>query len=878
MRIKDFLLLLDSILKIYKSDLFDKKWYIENYNDLSKAYKIFPAIHYSLYGWREGRNAGPKFNTITYIEKYSDVKTLGINPLYHYEKYGKYENRNLNVEYKKNIQVNKSEIYKMVYQSKLFDMQWYSNNYLYTHPTVSSVSSFVTRIYDLNPGPAFNTNEYKILNKDIGNIAPFVHYEEIGKYEDRGISFADIVFQNNMYEIEKCILFKNREKELNNIISVFYVSHNGLHLTANLMLLLKALSDISDFVVVVSDADISDIDTKKLQSACNVLLIDSKCNDSFMAYKKGYNYIKDEIIRNDDSIIFMNHLNIGPIYQLDCLLNIKKDNKFDICGLHYKQSSINRYLEPNFYMINKTVYESELFNNFMNNLYHDVSYANNYYYNGLLLYNILEQLNVKIISIIPENIIIKNKLNRSIIDEYKIPFITQNMLFYLSNYEKNSILSYIKQLNQSIDINIDNIINITTNSKKYIPPYSIYNNYSKKLLEIQRKYLKHKKINIYFLVNMVSMFPAEEVMCKFLNDANYSVKLVIIPDIRFGNIEMYKIYNQAYNELSKKYSNILISAVEIDDTTFEIKKWTNPFYDADIICYPSPYNVSYSVYNPYYAVQAKILSFIINYGYFRSKFDRFIYNLDNYNYIWKVFLETNINYEEYKKYGRCDAENSVVVGYAKMDRYAKYQYKQVNERKKIILAPHYSVNENTNRLLMLSNFEKYGDLFLELPTKYPEIDFIFRPHPVLFTTLRKENFWGEKKVEDYIGKMISHKNVVYSTEGDYLEIFASSDGIIQDCGSFLVEYLYTGKPCCYMLKSKNDIQDKFNELGIKCLEHTYIAYNEDEIITFIEDVIIKENDYMKKDRIAFAEKEIMVNYPNVSMKIYEYINNLCSQI
>ena len=196
-----------------------------------------------------------------------------------------------------------------------------------------------------------------------------------------------------------------------------------------------------------------------------------------------------------------------------------------------------------------------------------------------------------------------------------------------------------------------------------------------------------------------------------------------------------------------------------------------------------------------------------------------IYNLDNYNYIWKVFLETNINYEEYKKYGRCDAENSVVVGYAKMDRYAKYQHLQPNERKKIILAPHYSVNENTNRLLMLSNFEKYADLFLELPTKYPEIDFIFRPHPVLFTTLRKENFWGEKKVEDYIGKMISHKNIVYSTEGDYLEIFANSDGIIQDSGSFLVEYFYTGKPCCYMLKTKKDIKNKFNTLGIKCLEH-----------------------------------------------------------
>ena len=33
---------------------------------------------------------------------------------------------------------------------------------------------------------------------------------------------------------------------------------------------------------------------------------------------------------------------------------------------------------------------------------------------------------------------------------------------------------------------------------------------------------------------------------------------------------------------------------------------------------------------------------------------------------------------------------------------------------------------------------------------YPEINFIFRPHPALFMLLSKEEFWGKKKVENYI--------------------------------------------------------------------------------------------------------------------------------
>ena len=281
----------------------------------------------------------------------------------------------------------------------------------------------------------------------------------------------------------------------------------------------------------------------------------------------------------------------------------------------------------------------------------------------------------------------------------------------------------------------------------------------------------------------------------------------------------------------------------------------------------SPYDVSYSLYNPYYAVQENILSIHINYGFFRSIYDRFIYALDNYNSFWKVFLETEYNMAEYKKYGRCNGINAVLTGYAKMDRLSEYMAtKKENKRKRIIIAPHHSVDGGMNKMLALSNFEKYADLFLELPLKYPEIDFIFRPHPVLFPTLKNSSKWGEAKVENYINKLKSYKNVIYSTEGDYLEIFANSDGIIQDSGSFLVEYFYTGKPCCYMLKTKKDIKEKFNTLGIKCLENVYIAYEKQDILDFIDNIIINDNDILKEKRNNIM-KEIMIGYPSVIEEI-----------
>ena len=81
--------------------------------------------------------------------------------------------------------------------------------------------------------------------------------------------------------------------------------------------------------------------------------------------------------------------------------------------------------------------------------------------------------------------------------------------------------------------------------------------------------------------------------------------------------------------------------------------------------------------------------------------------------------------------------------------------------------------------------------------------------------------------------MKSKSNVIYDTNANYFESFAKTDGIIQDCGSYLVEYFSTGKPQCYMLLKPKDIEEKFLKLGQECLKNSYLAYNEEDIINFI---------------------------------------------
>ena len=136
--------------------------------------------------------------------------------------------------------------------------------------------------------------------------------------------------------------------------------------------------------------------------------------------------------------------------------------------------------------------------------------------------------------------------------------------------------------------------------------------------------------------------------------------------------------------------------------------------------------------------------------------------------------------------------------------------------------------------------------------------------------LAQPKYWGQKKVDEYLNRITSKPNVEYSTKGDYFIDFANSDGIIQDCGSYLVEYFYTMKPHCYMLKSPNDIEEKFTSLGKLCLENCYIAYDEKAITDFIDTVILKGQDTKKEQREKFAKEVVMYNYPNVSQTIIEY--------
>lgn len=78
--------------KLLKSKLFNQKYYLQHYPDVS-ADNINPAEHYLTVGWTKGYNPSQKFNTNVYLMLNPDVKQAGMNPLLHYLMHGQAEGR-----------------------------------------------------------------------------------------------------------------------------------------------------------------------------------------------------------------------------------------------------------------------------------------------------------------------------------------------------------------------------------------------------------------------------------------------------------------------------------------------------------------------------------------------------------------------------------------------------------------------------------------------------------------------------------------------------------------------------------------------------------------------------------------------------------------
>ena len=387
-------------------------------------------------------------------------------------------------------------------------------------------------------------------------------------------------------------------------------------------------------------------------------------------------------------------------------------------------------------------------------------------------------------------------------------------------------------------------------------------------LKIKYKAVTKKQLKIGFFVVYDASWGARPLFERLINNPKFDVKIVVCPDIARGIENCNFVLEKTFKSLVDLYGDDKVLFCKNKETG-EFLKFDNQF---DLFFLAYPYNgLTYKYYKPSYLLKKFKLIVFNDYGYQSGlMIDYMLMKTPEYNCFWKFCVDN----EEYKKIAKKEmytkGRNVIVTGNCKMDLFKRYEQKKGSSRKTVMIAPHHSINKNDG-WINLSNFIRLASFFKQLPILYPSVDFIFRPHPMLLTALKKDDVWGEKKVEDYMKELLSFPNVVYSENGIYFGDFQKSDALIDDCGSFLAEYFYTKKPQCYILNKESDINKDNSQFRKEFLENVYIAYTENDIIRFLDNVVLGGNDVMKDLRYSFAENTVMYNYPNVSEAIENYL-------
>ncbi len=110
---------------------------------------------------------------------------------------------------------------------------------------------------------------------------------------------------------------------------------------------------------------------------------------------------------------------------------------------------------------------------------------------------------------------------------------------------------------------------------------------------------------------------------------------------------------------------------------------------------------------------------------------------------------------------------------------------------------HFSMTRTLQGSLDYSTFDRIGSGLLRFATENPDVALIWRPHPHLFPVLLKERLLTASRLEN-LERELSRAGIILDRRSDHRPAFAASSALLTDAGSFLIEYVLTGKPMAYL--------------------------------------------------------------------------------
>ncbi|RII78728.1 CDP-glycerol glycerophosphotransferase family protein [Pseudomonas monteilii] len=165
-----------------------------------------------------------------------------------------------------------------------------------------------------------------------------------------------------------------------------------------------------------------------------------------------------------------------------------------------------------------------------------------------------------------------------------------------------------------------------------------------------------------------------------------------------------------------------------------------------------------------------------------------------------VFVRSEGAREMFVRHCPTGASHVHVTGHPRMDGLANLAQFEVDptlretigNRRAVLWNTHFSIDGD-----LWSTFDLLAADILDAFASRPDLALIFRPHPLLWKKLTNLNILDEAGICSFKEELRA-RGIIVDERADHRHAFAASEAIMSDAGSFLMEYLATGKPVLYL--------------------------------------------------------------------------------
>lgn len=337
-------------------------------------------------------------------------------------------------------------------------------------------------------------------------------------------------------------------------------------------------------------------------------------------------------------------------------------------------------------------------------------------------------------------------------------------------------------------------------------------------------------ITIYLLVKNPQYWGDFSGFAKLVANSNFKLEVIY-----FGKEDSLSQLRQTLTSLEKGSCHSLALTLGIDDFGRIIKR-KKIIRNKSIVFYESTDmkigNHSWSIG----AISRRNLLMYIPYNVKVMNIPSAHYDAPIHYRSFLVFAETLWHKSQFDSHCRTGGSNVTWIGNYKLESRAVnprgLRQRPANSNR-VMIAPHWTV---AGKKIRIGTFETYYQSLLNLPELFPNMEFIFRPHPEWSDAVVEIGLFNLEELDKYLDFWKSHPRCLYLPNATLSEV-GNLSALVTDSGSFLAEYLQSEVPI-YMLHSHFD----FNDFGKAIAKSHYSKSDYPKISDFLTDVLLNRND------------------------------------